>query len=78
MVALGTVKGGVIVLDEESGFHEGDHVAVIALPAISQAVSTTERPGHSVLDIPTFSVGRILKPFGPDDDILGEMLDEHP
>lgn len=30
--------------------------------------------GHSVLDIPTVSVGRILKPLSPDDDLLDEML----
>jgi len=29
----------------------------------------------NVLDIPTFSVGKILKPLGPDDDLLGEMLE---
>lgn len=29
----------------------------------------------NVLDIPTFSVGEILKPLGPDDDLLGEMLE---
>lgn len=27
-----------------------------------------------VLDIPTFSVGKVMKPLGPDDDLLGEML----
>lgn len=32
--------------------------------------------GHSVLDIPTFSVGAVLKPLSPDDDILGEMLED--
>jgi hypothetical protein len=30
---------------------------------------------HSVLDIPTVSVGRILRPFSADDDLLGEMLE---
>jgi hypothetical protein len=28
-----------------------------------------------LLDMPTFSVGKILKPLGPDDDLLGEMLE---
>jgi len=28
----------------------------------------------SVMDIPTFSVGKVLKPLGPDDDLLVEML----
>ncbi len=29
----------------------------------------------SLMDMPTFSVGKILKPLGPDDDWLGEMLE---
>ena len=29
----------------------------------------------NVLDIPTYSVGKVLKPLGPDDDLLGEMLE---
>jgi len=29
----------------------------------------------SVLDISTFSVGKISKPLGPDDELLGEMLE---
>jgi len=33
-----------------------------------------EPSGHSVLDIPTVSVGAIL-PDGASDDILGEMLE---
>jgi len=31
---------------------------------------------HSVLDIPTVSIGKIIKPLSPDDDILGEMLED--
>jgi hypothetical protein len=30
---------------------------------------------HSVLDIPAVSVGRILRPFTADDDLLDEMLE---
>jgi hypothetical protein len=33
-------------------------------------------PKHRRLsDMPTVSVGEILKPLGPDDDLLGEMLE---
>ena len=32
-------------------------------------------PSHSVLDIEPVSVGVLLKPFGRDDDLLGEMLE---
>ena len=28
-----------------------------------------------VRDIPTYSVGRVLEPLSPDDDLLGEMLE---
>ena len=28
-----------------------------------------------VRDIPTYSVGEVLKPLSPDDDLLGEMLE---
>lgn len=30
---------------------------------------------HSVLDIPTARLGRVLRPLSPDDDLLGEMLE---
>jgi len=29
----------------------------------------------NVLDIPTVSVGKVLKPLGPDDDLMAEMLE---
>ena len=32
-------------------------------------------PPHSVLDIAPVSLGRVIRPLGPDDDLLGEMLD---
>ena len=32
-------------------------------------------PDHSVLDIAPVSIGRVLRPFSPDDDFLGEMLE---
>jgi len=31
---------------------------------------------HSVLDIPPVSLGRVIRPLSPDDDLLGEMLEE--
>lgn len=30
----------------------------------------------SILDFPRLDLGAVLRPLGPDDDILGEMLDE--
>src|SRR5262245_29934452 len=32
--------------------------------------------GHSVQEIAPVSLGTLLRPFGPDDDLLGEMLEE--
>ena len=31
---------------------------------------------HSVLDIPTRDLGRMLKPLSEDDDLLGEMTED--
>jgi hypothetical protein len=30
---------------------------------------------HSVLDIPPVSLGRVIRPLNPEDDLLGEMLE---
>jgi predicted DNA-binding antitoxin AbrB/MazE fold protein len=32
--------------------------------------------GHSVLDIRPVSLGKVLNPLSPDDDLLGEMLED--
>ena len=71
MVARGLVQNGVVVLQDGVSLPEGQEVTVVAQsPASPQ--------GHSILDVPTFSVGAILKPLSPDDDILGEMLEGRP
>ena len=43
------------------------------LERIRQAASQRR---HSVLDVPTVSGGRILRPFPANDDLLGEMLED--
>jgi len=78
MVARGTVRGGVVVFEGTNGLREGDQVAVISLVPPAQELRPAIGSNHSILDIPTFSLGGILKPFSPDDDLLGEMLDERP
>ena len=35
----------------------------------------SETRPHSVVDIPTVHVGRVLHPISSDDDLLGEMLE---
>jgi hypothetical protein len=34
------------------------------------------RPRHSILDIPPVHLGSVLRPLSPDDDLLGEMLED--
>ena len=48
------------------------HGPVAASPRIEGSRS------HSVLDIATMSVGRVLRPLSSDDDLLGEMLEGRP
>lgn len=32
--------------------------------------------GQSVLELPPLNFGKMIRPLGPDDDLLGEMLDD--
>ena len=73
MVVRGHVKNGVVVLEKGVRLPEGQAVTVMArgtMPAGSQS--------HSILDIPTVSVGAVLRPLTSDDDLLGEMLEGRP
>jgi hypothetical protein len=63
------VQNGVVVLQDGVSLPEGQEVTVVSQPKAQQV------QGHSVLDIPTVSVGAILRPLTRDDDILGEMLE---
>jgi len=71
MVVSGRVQNGVIVVDDGVHLSEGQEVTVF-LP------SSGNLQGHSVLDIPPVSLGCVLRPLGPDDDLLAEMLEETP
>ncbi len=68
MVARGRVENGVVVLADGVRLPEGQEVTVVARPA-----EPTE--AHSILDIPTVSLGGVLRPLRGDDDLLGEMLE---
>jgi hypothetical protein len=68
MVARGVVHGGVVVLQDGQSLPEGQEVTVFTLP-------DAKRPGHSVLDIPPISLGKVLVPVATEDDLLGEMLE---
>jgi hypothetical protein len=73
MVVKGCVRNSVVVLDNGVRLPEGQEVTVL----VPGTVSAVSRP-HSVLDIPTISAGAVLRPLTPDDDVLGEMLDNRP
>jgi hypothetical protein len=69
MVIPGRVRNGVVVLEGDVKLPEGQQVTVI--PS-----EPTKRGTHSVLDIPTVSVGEILVADIKGDDMLGEMLED--
>ena len=69
MVARGHVKNGVVVFDEGVQLPDGLEVTV-------HVPSPPNEKGHSVLDIPPVSMGKMLRPLGPDDDLLEEMLED--
>lgn len=69
MVVAGRVQNGVVVLENGVKLEEGQEVKVIASEPSKQGK-------HSVLDIPTFSVGEILVSDIKGDDLLGEMLED--
>lgn len=80
MVAYGRVQNGVVVLDDGVTLPEDQRVTVI-VSAVETAKPPSEaaRPSikpHSILDVPTFSVGEILRLPSADDDLLGEMLED--
>jgi hypothetical protein len=66
MVVRGHVQNGVVVLDDGAQLPEGQEVSVLVV---------AKQGTHSVLDIPPVSMGKILRPLGPDDDLLEEMLE---
>jgi hypothetical protein len=75
MVARGRVQNGVVVLDNGVRLPEGQEVTVLAPDAVSTGPRLEGSQPHSVLDIPTVSVGAVLRPLTADDDLLGDMLE---
>jgi hypothetical protein len=72
MVAHGRVRNGVVVLDGGTKFAEGQEVTVVGRPVGPNS------PSPSVLDVPTVSLGPVLRPLTVDHDLIGEMLDDEP
>ena len=69
MIVRGRVKNGVVVLEDNVQLPEGQEVSV--QPFVEQKPES-----HSILDIPTVSMGACLKPLTSDDDLLEEMLED--
>jgi hypothetical protein len=78
MVAHGRVQNGVVVLQDDIRFPEGQEVIVLASSAPHLDTAKQSGGSHSILDIPTVSLGGILRPLDADDDLLGEMLEGRP
>ena len=75
MVARGRVQNGVVVLDNSERLPEGQEVTVLTPDTVPTSPRIEGSRPHSVLDIPTVSVGAVLRPLTSDDDLLGEMLE---
>jgi hypothetical protein len=75
MVARGRVQNGVVVLDNSVRLPEGQEVTVLAPDTVPTSPRIEGARPHSVLDIPTVSVGAVLRLLTADDDLLGDMLD---
>ena len=78
MLAHGRVQNGVVVLDNGVRLPEGQEVTVLAHATVPPDPRMEGSQSHSVLDIATVSLGSVLRPLTPDDDLLGEMLEGRP
>jgi len=76
MVAHGRVQNGVVVLDKGVHLPEGQEVIVLGRGTTETAPALPGSP-LSVLDVPTVSLGPVLRPLDAE-DLLGEMLDARP
>jgi hypothetical protein len=68
MVISGHVQNGVVVLADGVRLPDGQEVIVLVPRSASAGA-------HSVMDIPTVSLGSIVRPLTADDDLLDEMLE---
>jgi hypothetical protein len=78
MVARGRVQDGVVMLDNGVRLPEGQEVTVLANATVSPAPRLEGSSSNGVLDIATVSLGLVLRPLTPGDDLLCEMLEGRP
>jgi hypothetical protein len=77
MVVRGRVQNGVVVLEEGVRLPEGQEVIVLE-GASATAFPLSPGSPHSLLDIPSVSLGPVRQPPTAEDDLLEEMLDGRP
>lgn len=65
-----TYEGGVLKLDRALPLKDHEKVRVTV-----EGLGTGR---HSVLDVQPVSLGQVLRPAGPDDDLLADMLEDRP
>lgn len=75
MVCRGHIQNGVVVLDNDISFREGQEVIVLGLGTRADSHALPGDMPHSILDIPSVSLGCVLCVPTSGDDLLGEMLD---
>ena len=66
-VVEATYENGVLKLDQPLPLKDREKVRV--------TVESLTTGRHSILDIRPISLGQVLRPLAPDDDLLGEMLE---
>jgi hypothetical protein len=68
MIVQDRMQDAVVVLADGIRLPDGQEVTVLA-------PSATASQTHSLLDIPTVSLGAMVVPVAAEDDLLGEMLE---
>ena len=66
------------MLENSTHLPEGQEVTVLAHATVPHAPPIEGSQSHGVLDIATVSLGSVIGPLTPDDDLSGEMLEGRP
>lgn len=86
MLSFDEVEAAADRLPEELQLRLFTHLAArlsIAAPTVTDSstnvvprITVSEKRGHSVLDIPSYSVGPILRPFSSEDDRMDDLFED--
>jgi hypothetical protein len=77
-MALPEIEAAADALSDEEKLHLISHLAARLRSSAKGREFSRGTGSHSILDIPTVSLGGMLRPLTSDDDLLGEMLDDQP